>query len=302
MPIERLGAHLEYSASLLESGFQRIDPFPTEAVQVETHSGAVRKTAAVKLRVQAECHAVILVRTATVLAWNDQIRQWSVLPPHSVAYISGPSSHIFHLGKGDHRLDLFCFTSNVAPFLSSWLERAAAHRHRKNSFVSMAINPIFRSALARIDRALARADRVSEPFLLGVLHEILPRLALSDSDLDLAPLPPDLPTNIKQLTELVKQQPDQAWPLKDAADYVGYSPFHFSRVFKQLVTYGFHEFVDRCRTENAVRQICTSDIAIDVIAASAGFGTTQALRESIKEYLGLVPSELRAEPEASLKM
>ena len=77
----------------------------------------------------------------------------------------------------------------------------------------------------------------------------------------------------------------------------GYSPFHFSRVFKNLVGYGFHEYVDRSRTECAVEMLCTTDSAVDVVASSCGFGTTQGLRESVKEYLGLVPSELRAIPD-----
>ena len=43
--------------------------------------------------------------------------------------------------------------------------------------------------------------------------------------------------------------------------------------------------------------LCTTDNAVDVVASSCGFGTTQGLRESVKEYLGLVPSELRAIPD-----
>ena len=78
----------------------------------------------------------------------------------------------------------------------------------------------------------------------------------------------------------------------------GYSPFHFSRVCKQLVGYGFHEYVDRCRTECAIDMLVSTDSAVDLVASTCGFGTTQGLRESVKEYLGLVPSELRSMPEA----
>ncbi|MFN8220096.1 MAG: AraC family transcriptional regulator [Fimbriimonadales bacterium] len=298
---EHMGAVLEYGVSLIESGFARSAPMPTEAIQIETHSGSVKKTSVCRLRVLPDHLALIVVRTGTVLAWNDSAHEWIVLPPNSLAYATGPVNIVLHLAKGEQRLDVLSFGSAVAPYLATWMDRTAHHRQIRLPLVTMAISPIFRSSMARIDRAMARADRTSEPIILGALHEILPRLSLSESDIDLAPLPTDLPANIKQLTDEVKQRPDQPWPLKDAADYVGYSPFHFSRVFKQLVGYGFHEFVDRCRTENAVRMICGSETPIDVLAAGAGFGTTQALRESIKEYLGLVPSELRAEPETLLK-
>jgi AraC-like DNA-binding protein len=65
-----------------------------------------------------------------------------------------------------------------------------------------------------------------------------------------------------------------------------------------LAGFGFHEYVDRCRTETAIEMLCNTDEPIDTVAAMTGFGTTQGLRESVKEYLGLVPSEIRAVPDA----
>ena len=41
---------------------------------------------------------------------------------------------------------------------------------------------------------------------------------------------------------------------------------------------------------------------VDLVASTCGFGTTQGLRESVKEYLGLVPSELRTIPESLIDM
>ena len=73
--------------------------------------------------------------------------------------------------------------------------------------------------------------------------------------------------------------------------------FQDVRVFKQMVGYGFHEYVDRCRTELAVNLLVSSNIAVDNVATNAGFGTTQGLRESVRDYLGLVPSEFRSLPE-----
>ena len=43
--------------------------------------------------------------------------------------------------------------------------------------------------------------------------------------------------------------------------------------------------------------LVSSDSPVDGVASACGFGTTQGFRESIKEYLGLVPSELRGLPE-----
>ncbi|HMS56770.1 MAG TPA: AraC family transcriptional regulator [Fimbriimonadaceae bacterium] len=299
--LEQSGLQVEYGASLADGSLNRSVPLPTEAIHIEEHKGTVKKTSACRIRVQGDAHVLLVSRTATLLVWSESQKHWIVVPPQSLAYFTGRANHLVHLARGDHHITLVSLTSNAAPYLVSWLERTLAQVRRKNGPISVAINPIFRTTMSRLDRALARLDKLTEPTILGLLHEIFPRLALSENDVDLAPLPSDLPPNMKQLSDMVRQDPASPWPLKEAADRVGYSPFHFSRVYKQLVGYGFHEFVDRCRTQIAVEAICNSETAIDVIAATSGFGTTQALRESIKEYLGLVPSELRSEPEGSLK-
>jgi len=134
--------------------------------------------------------------------------------------------------------------------------------------------------------------------MLSAIYEAVAKLMVSADEVQLATVPEDLPETLRILTQKVRSSPALAWPLKEAADMAGYSPFHFSRVFKQLVGYGFHEYVDRCRTESAIDMLISTESAVDLVASSCGFGTTQGLRESVKEYLGLVPSELRSLPEA----
>jgi len=205
-----------------------------------------------------------------------------------------------NFARGEHRLESISWTGRNTPFLAEWLERQrtkGGRIERPRLLSTMPVNPIFRVPIQRLDEACAGNPELAEPLIFSVFYEVLPKLVRSKSRLGLAPVPADLPQNITQLIQQVRQKPDVAWPLKDAADFVGYSPFHFSRVYKSLIGYGFHEFVDRCRTEHAVEMLCTSDVPIDVVAAASGFGTTQALRESVKEYLGLVPSELRATPD-----
>jgi AraC-like DNA-binding protein len=151
--------------------------------------------------------------------------------------------------------------------------------------------------LSRFEEAIAGPKELMEPQVVSFIYEVVARLVVGLDQVQLAAVPLDLPDTIKDLVAKVRLNPSLGWPLKDAADMAGYSPFHFSRVFKNLVGYGFHEYVDRSRTECAVEMLCTTDNAVDVVASSCGFGTTQGLRESVKEYLGLVPSELRAIPD-----
>jgi AraC-like DNA-binding protein len=194
---------------------------------------------------------------------------------------------------------ILTWPSRATPVLEVWLQgRTGARANAARSVACKPIDPHFQDAYQRFDNAVKGPAETMEPLVLSFLYEVATRLMSSGDQVQLAALPSDLPETVKELIVKVRKNPAAPWPLKDAADMAGYSPFHFSRVFKSLVGYGFHEFVDRSRTECAVEMLVTTESAVDLVASTCGFGTTQGLRESVKEYLGLVPSELRAVPDA----
>jgi len=298
--LDQTSLRFEFDSSAINGTVNRKDLLNGEAVHIESYEGTVKKTMQARLRISPETHSLFLMRKGTVLMWGEADRRWFVMPPQSVTYVRGPISVLMSFARTDHRLESISWNSKSAPFLSDWLEKQrvrGSKGDRPRVLATMPYNPIFSSVVQRFDDACAGNPEAAEPLVFSVIYEILAKLVRSRSRLGLAPVPGDLPANMAQLVLQVRQRPDIPWPLKDAADLVGYSPFHFSRVYKALIGYGFHEFVDRCRTEHAVDMLCTSDTPIDVVAAASGFGTTQALRESVKEYLGLVPSELRTSPD-----
>jgi AraC-like DNA-binding protein len=189
----------------------------------------------------------------------------------------------------------------IAPGLEAWIGAKYTSKGGSRNVSCRAIEPHFVSLLSRIEAARTGPEDIVEPLLLGIIHEAVAQLSTGPNEMTLATVPSGLPDTIQDLIKEARQNSSLSWPLKEAADKAGYSPFHFSRVFKQLVGYGFHEYVDRCRTEAAVEMLISSDTAVDLIASACGFGTTQGLRESVKEYLGLVPSELRNIPEGMIR-
>lgn len=110
----------------------------------------------------------------------------------------------------------------------------------------------------------------------------------------LAPVPPLAPDLLKGLLESVREDPSKSWSLKDAADLVGYSAFHLSRVFRAHAPYGFPVFVDRCRAERALEMLTTTEATYHDVSLQCGFGSTQAMRNACRDYYGLLPSEIRS--------
>lgn len=288
---------LNFDCGASPAGFKRNDAAATHHVRVENVTGNVTKTAVGIANVPGGMNALCINYKGTLIARSGQSRL-VLIPPRSITYIRS-ARVILQAARGEHHSLLLSWHSNVTGLLNHWIETRQGTRGSgsSRSIACKPIDPYFKPAVLRLEDALQKGAENMEPLVVSFLYETVSRLMSSLDQVQLAAVPADLPETIANLVQRVRQNPALAWPLKEAADAAGYSPFHFSRVFKNLVSYGFHEYVDRCRTECAVEMLCSTDHAVDLIASTCGFGTTQGLRESVKEYLGLVPSELRSVPD-----
>jgi AraC-like DNA-binding protein len=279
--------------------FRRSEAANIQQLRLETVTGQVTRTVAGLATVPTGVCALCFNTKGTLLARTSPQSKLIIVPPRSVTYIRGGIRLIIQAARGDHSIQILCWNQLLTPLLDAWAANRATNRSGQISrqIACKPIDPHLQDAYNRFENARNGSLEVAEPMILSSAYELIARLMVSSDEVQLAAVPTTLPETIKELTARVRSNPSLPWPLKDAADAAGYSPFHFSRVFKAMVGYGFHEYVDRCRTEAAVEMLVTSDAAVDVVAATCGFGTTQGLRESVKEYLGLVPSELRAIPE-----
>lgn len=235
-----------------------------------------------------------------VIARSVSAAKIIIVPPRSMFFAKGPVKMSALAARGDHKLQMLSWSSASQPVLDQWLQTHGPGRNTKGLSRNVGCKPIdphFLDAIKRFEEAKNCPAELVEPLLLSIIHEAVGRIMVGSDEMQLSPLPSDLPDPLMKLALEVRKAPAGNWSLKEASDMASYSPFHFSRVFKQLVGYGFHEYVDRCRTELAVSLLVSSDLAVDHVATQSGFGTTQGLRESVRDYLGLVPSEFRSLPE-----
>jgi AraC-like DNA-binding protein len=290
---------LVFDCAAASGTFKRQDIVPTQHLKIESISGSVVKTAAGGAVVPSGVNLLVFSLRGTLIARTGSNSRLILMPPRSLTFIRN-ARVVLQAARGEHQHTLITWQSGITPLLDHWVvtrhgSRAGAPAR---SVASKPIDPHLRLAETRFNQAIEGGGDEVEPLVLSVIYDVVPRLMTGPDQVQLAATPLDLPETIQELIQRVRAKPSMPWPLKEAADAAGYSPFHFSRVFKNLVGYGFHEYVDRCRTECAVELLCTSDIAVDLVASQCGFGTTQGLRESVKEYLGLVPSELRSAPDS----
>lgn len=293
-------SHLEVNFDCVAGSNRRLDQAGLQHLRLETQQASLSKIAPGTVTVPAQFNALAINHRGTLLVRSATNPRLIVVPPRSVTFLKGRLKLGVVAARGEHSTQILSWASAVTPLLEHWINTRLQSRSTQHSVRQIACKPIDPHLAAAVDRleSARNAGESVELLMLSAIYEIVAKLMMGADEVQLATIPDDLPETLKNLTAKVRTTPALGWPLKEAADMAGYSPFHFSRVFKQMVGYGFHEYVDRCRTECAIEMLVTTDSPVDIVASSCGFGTTQGLRESIKEYLGLVPSELRSMPEA----
>jgi AraC family transcriptional regulator len=82
-------------------------------------------------------------------------------------------------------------------------------------------------------------------------------------------------------------------PLDDLAGRVGFSPFHFHRVFTEYVGEPVKEYVRRLRLEQSAYRLKISSDPIVQIALDAGFKTHESFTRAFKKQFGASPKAFR---------
>ncbi|MCG9895646.1 MAG: AraC family transcriptional regulator [Fimbriimonadaceae bacterium] len=83
--------------------------------------------------------------------------------------------------------------------------------------------------------------------------------------------------------------------LRDMAALVGYSEFHFHRLFKQSTGLRVHEFIVAARLDQAEHLLRLTDQSVSMIAAEVGFADAGHLARHLRRRHGLSPSQYRVQ-------
>ena len=81
--------------------------------------------------------------------------------------------------------------------------------------------------------------------------------------------------------------------LNDLAQRCGYTPNHFSRIFHESCGLRFVDFLNRLRLNYARTQLLTTDLSVNHIARSSGFGSPSNFFRAFRKETGISPLEFR---------
>ena len=81
--------------------------------------------------------------------------------------------------------------------------------------------------------------------------------------------------------------------LDEAADFVGFSKYHFTRLFREYTGTTFLDYLTHKRVQ-AAQSLLASDLSVTEICFRTGFNNLTSFSRSFKKYTGMSPSDFRA--------
>ncbi len=103
------------------------------------------------------------------------------------------------------------------------------------------------------------------------------------------------PQQMQRLTDFILAHLNQSLSLEMLAQQVGFSPYHFTRLFRQTTGESPHQFVLRQRLEAAKHLLKETDIPLSHVALEVGFPHQSHFTQAFKRRLGTTPLIYRQE-------
>ncbi len=98
---------------------------------------------------------------------------------------------------------------------------------------------------------------------------------------------------MKRVLDVVQDQLSQDLSLEALARQIGFSPYHFARLFRQTTGESPHQFVLRQRIEHAQHLLAEGRAPLAHVAVESGFADQSHLTRVFKRHLGLTPRAYR---------
>jgi len=98
---------------------------------------------------------------------------------------------------------------------------------------------------------------------------------------------------LKQTLDYIDNQPLQSLKIKELAQQVNLSPYHFERLFKAAVGKTVHRYVLEQQLKKGLDLLLKSDLSITEISAEIGFADQAHFCHQFKAVYGVSPGELR---------
>jgi AraC family transcriptional regulator len=158
-----------------------------------------------------------------------------------------------------------------------------------------ALDPFMREAGNAIKRELRLPKFRSRAFLESLAGAIAIHVAGNYADPGTGvPAYEGLPPHkLNRVLAFIDEHLEEAMPVKQLADVVHMSPYHFARMFRRATGQPPHAYITLQRMERAKRLLIDTDLSLVEVAARSGFQTQAHFTGVFHRYAGTTPRIFR---------
>lgn len=107
---------------------------------------------------------------------------------------------------------------------------------------------------------------------------------------------------VNEVLFLIHQDIQQNYKVEVLASHVAMSPFHFNRIFKEIVGESVHEYSKRVKLEHAANAlIFNPEATITHILQEVGFSSNASFTQAFKDAFGVTPTKWREVDQANIR-
>ena len=97
----------------------------------------------------------------------------------------------------------------------------------------------------------------------------------------------------EHLLDFIRKNCSERLSIKEIALKCGYTPEHFSRIYKKYTGVSPTEFILSCKIDRAKKLIATTDMPIEAVMLECGFSNRTAFFNSFSKNVGCTPLKYR---------
>ena len=157
-----------------------------------------------------------------------------------------------------------------------------------------------RKLLLQIAEEYANGGDLAEPSILALLIQFFVLLARNTEDVVPASLPAMQPSKQQEYIEkfnivfdYIEHHYTEDITLEETAAQIGFSKFHFSRLFRQFTDTSFYDYLCARRIKAAETLLLDPNLPITEIALQSGFASISTFNRVFKKFKECTPTEFK---------
>lgn len=157
-----------------------------------------------------------------------------------------------------------------------------------------------RELLIRAAEEYANGGDLAEPSVLALLIQFFVLLARNNNDAVPASLPAMQPNKQREyiekfnaVFEYIEHHYTEDITLEETAAQIGFSKFHFSRLFRQFTDTSFYDYLCARRIKAAETLLLDPNLPITEIALQSGFASISTFNRVFKKFKQCTPTEFK---------